>query len=113
MCGNGGDMATIAIASPVIEKYSARAREHMFFAAMSGIIAVVVFIGFARTYYLAGVFNAKPLAAPIVHVHGIVFSSWLVLLLAQTGLAGTGHTRIHRKLGLVGVGLAPLMVVLG
>jgi len=106
-------MATIVIDSPVIEKPRGRTREHLFFGSMSGAVALIVFIGFSRTYYLSAIFGAKPLAAPIVHVHGAVFTSWILLLLAQTSLVGTGHTRIHRRLGLIGLGLAPLMVILG
>jgi hypothetical protein len=106
-------MATLVTESPVVEKSSGRTGEHMFFSGMSGLIALVVFIGFARTYYLAGFFDAKPLAAPIVHIHGAVFTCWIALLVVQSSLVGTGHTRIHRRLGLVGLGLAPLMVVLG
>jgi hypothetical protein len=106
-------MATLAVESRVIEKPSGRTGEHLFFGGMSALVALVVFIGFARTYYLAAIFDAKPLAAPIVHVHGAVFTCWIVLLVAQTSLVGSGHTRIHRRLGLVGLGLAPLMVVLG
>jgi hypothetical protein len=79
-------MATIVIGSSVIEKPSERTGEHVFFWAMSALIALIVFVGFARTYYLAGFFGAKPLAAPIVHVHGAVFTCWIVLLLAQTSL---------------------------
>ena len=106
-------MATLAVESPVIERTSGRAREHLFFAGMSGLIALIVFIGFARTYYLAAVFDAKPLPAPIVHVHGAVFTCWIALLVAQTLLVGTGHTRLHRQLGLLGLGLAPVVVLLG
>jgi hypothetical protein len=106
-------MATTLVGSRVIEKQSERTAEHLFFSGMSALIALVVFLGFARTYYLAGLFGAKPLAAPIVHVHGAVFTCWIVLLIAQTSLVGTGHTRIHRRLGLLGLALAPLMVVLG
>jgi len=107
------DMATIVITSAVREKRGIRSREHLFFGTMTVVIALVVFIGFAQTYYLAGVFGAKPLAAPIVHIHGAVFTSWIVLLLAQSLLVGTGHTRIHRRLGVIGLVLAPLMVLLG
>jgi hypothetical protein len=106
-------MATIVVESLPIEKPRGRAAEHRFFGWMSGVIALVVFVGFARTYYLAGIFGAKPLTAPIVHIHGAVFTCWIVLLLAQTSLVGTGHTSTHRRLGLLGLGLAPLMVVLG
>jgi hypothetical protein len=106
-------MATIVIDSSVIEKPNIRTGEHAFFSAMSALIALVVFVGFARTYYLAAIFGAKPLAAPIVHIHGAVFTCWIALLVGQTSLVATGHTRVHRQLGLAGLGLAPVMVVLG
>jgi hypothetical protein len=106
-------MATIVAESSLIEKRSGRTGEHLFFGGMSGLVALVVFIGFARTYYLAAMFDAKPLTAPIVHVHGAVFTCWVALLVVQTSLVGTGHTSTHRRLGLLGLGLAPLMVVLG
>lgn len=106
-------MATIVVPSSVVTKPLQRAREHLFFWGMTVVIALVVFTGFARTYYLAGLFDAKPLPAPVVHVHGAVFTCWLALLLAQTSLVGTGRTIAHRRLGLLGLGLAPLMVVLG
>jgi len=106
-------MATLVAESSVIERSSGRTGEHVFFSGMSALIALVVFVGFARTYYLSGFFDAKPLAAPIVHIHGAVFTCWIALLLLQSSLAATGHTRIHRRLGLVGLGLAPLMVLLG
>jgi hypothetical protein len=106
-------MATIIIESRVVEKSSARSTEHLFFSAIAGLIALIVFIGFARTYYLAALFDAKPLAAPIVHVHGAVFTCWIALLVVQTSLVGTGHARIHRRIGPAGLGLAPLIVLLG
>lgn len=106
-------MATLVVESPVIEKRSRRTGEHAFFWGMSCVVALVVFVGFARTYYLAGIFDAKPIAAPIVHVHAAVFTCWIVLLVVQSSLVGTGNTGIHRRLGLVGLALAPAMVILG
>ena len=106
-------MATLVVESPVIEKRSGRTGEHVFFWGMSSLVALIVFVGFARTYYLAGIFDAKPLAAPVVHVHAAVFSCWIALLVVQSSLVGTGHTGIHRRLGLIGLGLAPAMVILG
>jgi len=106
-------MATAVVESRVIAKGASRTSDHLFFGTMSGLIALIVFIGFARTYYLAGTFGAKPLAAPIVHVHAAVFTCWIAMLVAQTSLVGVGRTNIHRRLGLLGLGLAPLVVILG
>ena len=47
--------------------------ENRFFGCMAAVFLVVIFTGFARTYYLAGVFNA-PLPNLLVHIHGAVFS---------------------------------------
>lgn len=106
-------MATAVLDSPAIERPSSRSREHRFFCGMSVLIALVIFIGFARTYFLASLFHAKPLPAPMVHIHGAVFTSWVLLLVAQTSVAASGRADIHRRLGLVGLVLAPLVVVLG
>ena len=105
-------MATVVVDAPAVEKFAARTREHLFFWGMSALIALVVFIGFARTYFLASYFHPKPLAGPIVHIHAAVFTCWILLLVAQTSLAASGNIAIHRRLGLV-LGLAPLIVILG
>jgi hypothetical protein len=112
-------MATIIVDAPLIGKPTRRTGEHLFFWGMSVWIALIVFIGFARTYFLVGYFNGPPIAAvtlhpaPIVHVHAAVFTSWIVLLVTQASLAASGNINIHRRLGLAGLFLAPLMVVLG
>jgi len=106
-------MATAAVATPVTEKPSCRSREHQIFWGMSVLIALVVFIGFARTYFLAGFFHAKPFPAPIIHVHGMVFTSWIALLVIQASLAANRRADIHRRLGIVGFVLAPFVLVLG
>jgi FtsH-binding integral membrane protein len=71
-----------------------------------------VLLGFGPTYYMAGVFHA-PLPSRIIHIHGAVFSCWILLLLVQNSLAWAGRVDIHRKLGLAGFLLACLMVVVG
>jgi len=56
---------------------------------------------------------APPLPSPVVHVHAIVFSLWILVLIAQTGLATAGQVRIHRRFGIAGFILALLLPVVG
>ena len=89
-----------------------RRRERVFYTGMAAAFLVVVFAGFARTYYLRPYFAPTPLH-PLLHLHGIVFSAWIVLLVAQTALVAAKRTAIHRRLGVAGVVLAVLMVLVG
>ena len=88
-----------------------RRYDRQFFTVMVILLIAVVAIGFAPTYYLAGVFRA-PLPNPIVHIHAVVFTSWMLLLLVQTGLVSAKRVQLHRKLGVAGFILACLMVVM-
>ncbi len=88
-----------------------RRYDRQFFMTMVILLTAVVAIGFAPTYYLAGGFRA-PLPGPIVHIHGAVFTSWMLLLLVQTGLVSAKKVQWHRKLGVAGFILACLMVVM-
>ncbi|HEV8132943.1 MAG TPA: hypothetical protein VGQ81_16970 [Acidobacteriota bacterium] len=91
---------------------SSRRFDNLFFPGMAVLILAAVFFGFARTYYLAGVFRA-PLPNLLVHIHGAVFSAWILLLIAQTSLVAAGRVDLHRRLGLLMFGVACLMVILG
>jgi hypothetical protein len=89
-----------------------RRLDRYFFPGMAMLFLGTVFLGFAKTYYLAGVFQA-PLPNWLIHAHGAVFSSWVLLLIAQTSLVAADRVDVHRRLGLVGFGLACAMVILG
>ena len=55
-------------------------------------------------------------AAPLplfLQVHGAVFSSWIVLFLAQSLLVAAGRTAAHRSLGWAGAALAVVMGPVG
>ena len=95
--------------SPAINR---RRRERMFYLAMTFAIVITVFAGFAPTYYLRPAFTSMPLI-PLLHFHGLVFTSWIVLLVIQTTLVARKRTDIHRRLGIAGFILATLMVVVG
>jgi hypothetical protein len=86
--------------------------DHYFFSGMALLMLATVFVGFAHSYYLAGIFNA-PLPSRILHVHGAAFTCWILLLVVQTSLVSAGRVDIHRRLGIAGFLLACLMVILG
>jgi hypothetical protein len=89
-----------------------RRYDHFFFSGVALLMLATVFLGFAQTYYLAGVFRA-PLPSLIIHLHGAAFSAWILLLVTQTSLVAAGRVDLHRRLGIAGFLLACLMVVLG
>ena len=109
-------MSTIAMrtAQPAkpIPVLPGRRYDHVFFSAMALLMLATVFAGFARTYYLAGVFHA-PLPGLIIHLHGAAFSGWILLLVAQTSLVSAARVDVHRRLGIAGFFWACLMVILG
>jgi len=80
-----------------------------FYLAMSLWMAAIVVVGFWPTYYgplLSGTFELKP----IVEIHAVVFSGWIVLFVAQTLLVYTGRLKWHRKVGWFAVAYAAVMV---
>jgi hypothetical protein len=70
----------------------------------------IVFAGFARTYYLKGLFGT-PALPWLLHVHGALMSGWFVLFLVQSYLIASHRVATHRRLGILGVSLAVSMVV--
>jgi uncharacterized membrane protein YozB (DUF420 family) len=89
-----------------------RQRDRWFFSGMAIAALLTVLTGFAPTYYLRGAFGAPPLPA-LVHLHGILFTSWMLLFLTQTSLIAAGRAHVHRRLGVAGGVLAVLMLVVG
>jgi hypothetical protein len=89
-----------------------RRRERWFYISMSIAAVITVFAGFSRTYYLRPYFTTAPLM-PLLHLHGLVFTSWLALFLIQTTLVAAHRTDIHRRLGILGGVIAGLMILIG
>ena len=101
-------------ATPVIASSPPRAvrPDRALFVVGSVLVLVIVFAGFAPTFYLKGLFSAPPLSNLLL-VHGLVMSTWVALLVVQIALAEFGRTDLHRRLGVAGVGVAVLVVVIG
>lgn len=103
-------MATVALSRPRVSG------ERIFFTSLAVSMLLAVFVGFAPFYYLLPV-QAPPSghipASPLVHVHGAVFSAWMLLFVVQTGFVASGRRDLHIKLGVAGLGLVLAMIVVG
>ena len=73
-------------------------------------LALVIVAGFSTQLAMGRSSFASP---PLVHAHAIVFMGWVVLYVAQTALATSGNTALHRRLGWIGAGWIIAMVILG
>jgi hypothetical protein len=86
--------------------------QRLFFVLMASAVIVVVFVGFAPTFYLRSSFPQTRSMSLLLHVHGIVFSAWVSFFLVQTVLIARGARRLHQRRGWIGVGLSVAMVLL-
>jgi hypothetical protein len=100
----------VDVSTDPTKQFPKRKYDRPFFLAMTLLMSAVVAVGFAPTYYLAGG-PAAQLPSPIVHIHALVFTTWMLLLIVQTGLISARKVRWHRNLGLAGFVLACAMVV--
>lgn len=84
-----------------------RRLDNIFFSAMAVVVLVSVVVGFSQTYFVA------PLPNLIVKIHAAVFALWILLLIIQTSLVAASRVNVHRRFGLLGFGLACLVVIFG
>jgi len=98
---------------------AAGTHDRLFYGAMAVAMGVTVFTGFAATYYLR-LFSGGPKATlnggpftTLVHVHGALFTSWVLLFIVQTALVSSRRVAVHRRLGVAGALLAAAMVAAG
>ena len=108
-------MATIA-GKPV----DRQVRERRFYSRMAIFLVVLVFLGFAPSFYLRDIVPSyprpNPTLPPSVMLHGLLFTLWMALFIAQTQLVAAGRRDIHMALGkatmLLGVALIPVMYLI-
>jgi hypothetical protein len=92
--------------------FQTRPGDHRFFSVMAIVTAATILAGFSSTY-VPKVVAGVPALPWIIHLHAVVFTTWLAFYVTQTSLVFTGRTAVHRRLGVAGVGLAALMLVVG
>lgn len=85
--------------------------DRWFYTALAALFLITAIVGFGpnSASILAGSLPMPPLT---VHIHAFVMTAWLVLLLTQASLIARRKRRLHQKLGLTSLLLAPAMVVM-
>ena len=91
-----------------------KASERKFYSRMALFLVVVVLLGFSPSFYLRNVVPSyprpNPTLPPAVILHGLVFTSWMALIVAQTQLIAARKHAVHMQLGTLGMLLAILMI---
>jgi hypothetical protein len=80
-----------------------------FYVWMSGICLVIAVLGFMPTYFMPlarGTFAAEP----VVHIHGLILFSWVVMFFTQSLLVARGRVLAHREWGLLGIAVMTAVV---
>ena len=76
-------------------------------------MALFVFGGFGMHSFVPALRGDFPSAPPVVHLHGLVFVGWMLLLLAQSALVCAGNVRLHRALGTWGIAQGTATILIG
>lgn len=85
-----------------------------FYLSMAIVCAVIIFLGFAPSFYLKSFIHAPvPPLTQLTIVHGVVFTAWMALFLTQISLISANNVALHRQLGMAGAVLFGIMTSLG
>lgn len=106
--------AAVAIAPSI--RLTQDQMERRFYLLAGCVFAVFVVLGF-RQFYLhgesAGGGPVTQQIAPLVYLHGIGMSAWILFLILQSSLIVSGKHKLHMTLGIGGVGLATFLLIVG
>ncbi len=109
-------MATIASAG-----IDMRTRERRFYSRMSIFMLVLMFVGFAPSFFLRDIVppfpRPNPTLPPSVLLHGLLFTLWMLVFFAQTQLVAAGRRDLHIRLGkasmFLAIAMLPSMYLIG
>jgi hypothetical protein len=88
---------------------SARSR---FYVGLTMFMLAIVVTGFWPSYF--GPMLRGNIARPLViQLHGLVFTGWMALLMAQVALAARGKIQLHRRVGRWGIAYGCLVLAMG
>lgn len=112
-------MAATVTAPPRSAAATIAARDRLFYSGMAIAMALTVFAGFLPTYYLRLLGDGPTTTVtgfaftPMVRLHAVIFSGWVLLFVAQTTFIASHRVKLHRRAGIAGGVFAAAMVVVG
>jgi hypothetical protein len=90
--------------------------ERLFYCGMALLATAAVVIGFGPSWFMRGyITSSRPLTplAPLVVVHAVALTAWMVVFITQAGLISTRQHKLYMRLGIATVGLAVVIVMTG
>jgi len=97
----------------VKESLDRRLFDRRMFLVAAILFPLIILAGFARTYYLRGLFDVPPLPSLVVHLHGLVMTAWVALFVTQVWLISSKRVRVHQRLGYTGIWLGASILPVG
>ena len=105
-------MATAASAKSPAQS-GRKAKWPSFHLSMVLVMCFFVFAGFGMSYLYPTAVGTRSGDPPIVHLHGMAYFAWMLLLLAQALLVNAKKVKLHRSLGTFGIAIGTLVVFMG
>jgi len=105
-----------AVMSSETNRSSKTSKRPRFFFLLTIVMLIVVFLGFAPTYYLDPFFDTAIEFQPMpgyLTIHAFILSLWFVGQVIQSALVQTGRRSIHRTVGVIAAGLAAGVFITG
>jgi len=90
--------------------------ERGFYLLAGCLLLAIVAVGFQQFYLHGRANTGGPVTqqiVPLVFLHGILMSTWIIFFLAQASLVVSGKRKLHMSLGVAGAVLAALLVIVG
>ena len=90
--------------------------ERLFYLVSGCLMLLVVALGFQHFYLHGKASDGGPVTqqiVPLVFLHGILMTTWIIAFVVQSGLIVSGNRKLHMTLGVAGAVLAGLLVIVG
>ena len=97
----------------IFQTASRKSFKPSFFLCMTLVMALFIFSGFGMTYFHPMATGSLESLPPVVHIHGLFYCSWIILLVVQALLVNVKNMALHRSLGTFGIVIGTGVALMG